>query len=100
MARWCTVTVTDAKGARHSIDVLAESTYDAAHLYVTTAKIQQAAMLLSRIPVPTVATTFEVVADGKIFLVQGAALQRWIAKRRQELGGPKGQLFRQRAVLE
>lgn len=100
MARWCTVTVTDAKGVRHSIDVLAESTYDAAHLYVTTAKSQQAAVLPSRTPVPTVATMFEVGADGKIFRVQGAALQRWIAKRRQELGGPKGQLFRQRALLE
>ena len=54
------VTVTDAEGARHSIDVRAESTFDAAHLYVATARSQQAAMLPSRIPVPTVAIVFEV----------------------------------------
>jgi len=35
---WCTVTVTDANGRRHSLDVIASSTYDAAHLYVTHAK--------------------------------------------------------------
>jgi hypothetical protein len=100
MARWCTVTVTDAKGARHSVDVRAESTFDVAHLYVTTAKSQQGAILPSRIPVPTVATVFEVVADGKIFRVHGAALRRWIAKRREELGGPKGLLFRERPGID
>jgi hypothetical protein len=100
MARWCTVTVTDAEGVRHSIDVRAESTFDAAHLYVVTAKSKQAAMLPSRIPVPTVATVFEVVADGKIFRVHGAALRRWIAKRREELGGPRGLLFRERPGID
>jgi hypothetical protein len=73
--RWCTVTVTDAHGRRHSLDVLATSTYDAAHLYVTHAKTQQQ----SRIPVPTVETRFEVVSDGRIYRVPGEALQRWIA---------------------
>jgi len=68
-----------AEGARHSIDVRAESTFDAAHLCFTTAKSQQAAMLPSRIPLPTVATVFEVVAEGKVFRVQGAARPRWIA---------------------
>jgi hypothetical protein len=67
MARWCTVTVVDAHGKRHSMDLFAQSTYDAAHLYVTSAKSQEAAMMPSRVPVPTVATVFEVVADGKIF---------------------------------
>ena len=100
MARWCTVTVTNAEGARHSIDVRAESTFDAAHLYVVTAKSKQAAMLPSRIPVPTVATVFEVVAEGKIFRVHGAALRRWIAKRREELGGPRGLLFRERPGID
>ena len=59
MARWRTVTVTNAEGARHSIDVRSESTFDAAHLNVATAKSKQAAMLRSRIPVPTVTTVFE-----------------------------------------
>jgi hypothetical protein len=93
-------TVTDAEGARHSIDVRAESTFDAAHLYVATARSQQAAMLPSRIPVPTVAIVFEVVAEGKIFRVHRAALRRWIAKRREELGGPKGQLVRERPGID
>ena len=100
MARWCTVTVTDTKGQRHSIDVFAQSTYDAAHLYVTAAKSKESAMLPSRGPVPTVATVFEVVAEGKIFHVKGMALQRWIIKRRQELGGPAGLLFRERPGLD
>jgi hypothetical protein len=47
-ARWCTVTVTDAEGRRHSMDLKAESSYDAAHLYVTTAKSQETAMMPSR----------------------------------------------------
>jgi hypothetical protein len=54
-------------------------------------------MLRSRIPVPTV---FEVVAEGKIFRVHGAALRRGIAKRREKLGGPKGQLFRERPGID
>jgi hypothetical protein len=29
VGKWCTVTVTDATGRRHSLDVLADSTYDA-----------------------------------------------------------------------
>ncbi|HEY6290043.1 MAG TPA: hypothetical protein VI455_00560 [Terriglobia bacterium] len=99
MARWCTVTVTDAEGVRHSIDMRAESTFDA-HLYVVTAKSKQAAMLPSRIPVPTAATVFEVIADGKIFRVHGASLRRWIAKRRDELGGPRGLLFRERPGID
>jgi hypothetical protein len=65
MARWCTVTVTDADGTRHSIDVRAESTFDGTNLYVVTAKTQQALPPPSRIPVPTVATIFEVWQNGK-----------------------------------
>jgi hypothetical protein len=41
--KWCTVTVTDAEGRRHSVDVQAVSTYDAAHIYVTHAKAQPGA---------------------------------------------------------
>jgi len=82
------------------MDLFAQSTYDAAHLYVTAAKSKDAAMLPSRGPLPTVATVFEVVADGKIFHVKGVALQRWIIKRREELGGPAGFLFRQRPGLD
>src|SRR5687767_14560873 len=93
--RWCTVTVTDDYGRRHSLDVLATSTYDAAHLYVTHAKTQQQ----SRIPVPTIKNTFEVVSDGRIYRVPGEALQRWIASRRQAWQGPRGALFRTRPTL-
>ena len=38
VSKWCTVTVTEPDGRRHSLDVLAESTYDAAHLFVVEAK--------------------------------------------------------------
>jgi hypothetical protein len=94
--RWCTVTVTDEEGRRHSLDVRASSTYDAAHLYVTHAKTQPVAGL----PVPTLATTFEVVTAGRVYRVSGAALQRWIMQRQQEWNGPKGTLFRQRPPLD
>jgi hypothetical protein len=43
---------------------------------------------------------FEVVTEGKIYRVDGAALQRWIVKHRQELNGPKGWLFSQRPALD
>src|SRR5688500_6765924 len=99
MGRWCTVTVVDARGERHSMDIQAESTYDAAHLYVSSARSQTAAMLPNRVPLPTLESSFEVVVDGKVYVVKGAALQRWIMKRRSELKGPKGQLFSQRPTL-
>src|SRR5580704_17276262 len=40
--RWCTVTVTDQDGRRHSVDVQATSTFDAAHLFVVEAKKERA----------------------------------------------------------
>jgi hypothetical protein len=92
---WCTVTVTDAEGRRHSLDVIASSTYDAAHLYVAHAKEHPQAGL----PVPNLTTVFEIVNGGKVYTVEGAALQRWIEQRRQEWKGPRGLLFSQRPTL-
>jgi hypothetical protein len=89
--RWCTVTVSDAQGRRHSVDVLAASTFDAAHLYVMHAKTQPAA----GIPPLTLATVFEVIIDGKVHMVAGKALQSWIVKERGERKGPRGRLFSQ-----
>lgn len=96
VSRWCTVTVTDRDGRRHSLDVLADSTYDAAHLFVVEAKKERAVGL----PKPTLATVFEVVVSGKIYRVAGAALQRWIVERRQTWNGPKGYMFSKRPGLE
>jgi hypothetical protein len=95
--RWCTVTVTDAQGRRHSIDVFASSTYDAAHQYVANAKAQLREK--APLPDPTMQTVFEVVAAGKVYRVAGEALQRWIEQRRSDWKGPKGALFRQRPGL-
>ena len=92
--RWCTVTVTDEEGRRHSLDVEACSTYDAAHLYVAHAKSHPA-----ELPAPTIATVFEVVTSGRVYRVEGAALQRWILRRREDWKGPKGFLFSQRPTL-
>jgi hypothetical protein len=100
VAKWCTVIVTDSKGQRHSVDVRAESSFDAAHLFVATAKAQSPAFVPEPLPQPTLLTRFEVSADGKILHVDGEALQRWILKRRGELTGPKGLLFGQRPTLE
>jgi hypothetical protein len=81
-ARRCTVTVTDTQGRRHSVDVLASSTFDAA------------------LPAPGKDTLFEVVTGGKVYIVRGEALQQRIVKRRETLKGPKGMLFSQRPVIE
>jgi len=94
--KWCTVTVVDAAGRRHSIDLQATSTFDAAHSYVCHAKEHPEAGL----PTVTLASTFEVVVDGAVHHVHGAALQRWIIKQRQDLKGPKGMLFARRPTLE
>ena len=91
-----TVTTTDAAGRRHSLDVLADSSFDAAHLYLTAAHENRASML----PVPTTETLFEVVSDGKVFRVTGTKLRLWILKRREDSRGPSGYLFRKRAILE
>lgn len=94
--RWCTVTVTDGEGRRHSLGVQATSTFDAAHLYVVEAKKERAVVL----PKPTLATVFEVVTAGKVYRFTGAALQRWIGEKRSTWNGPKGMLFRKRPGLE
>jgi hypothetical protein len=96
VSRWCTVTVTDPDGRRHSLDVLADSTYGAAHLFVVEAKKERAVGL----PKPTLATVFEVVVSGKVYRVAGSALQRWIVERRQTWKGPKGYMFSKRPGLE
>jgi hypothetical protein len=91
----CTVTVTDEQGRRHSLDVEASSTFDAAHLYVAHVK----SAVEGQFPIPTAATVFEVVASGRVYHLKGTALQKWILQRRQEWNGPKGLLFRQRPTL-
>jgi hypothetical protein len=96
VSKWCTVTVTEQDGRRHSLDVLAESTYDAAHLFVVEAKKERAVGL----PKSTLATIFEVVASGKVYRVAGVALQSWIVERRQKWCGPKGYMFCKRPGLE
>jgi hypothetical protein len=100
VANWATVTVIDKHGVRHSIDVKAESTYDAAHLYLCHVKNAHAALPPTAPPIPTAATTFEVSVGGKLYQVRGKDLQMWIRKRREELNGPKGLLFRQRPTFD
>jgi hypothetical protein len=94
--RWATVTVTDSDGRRHSVDVYACSTYDAAHLFVAHAKGGPQTGL----PSLGTETRFEVSVAGRIHYVQGNALQQWILKERQRLKGPAGFLFSKRPALE
>src|SRR6185437_3718371 len=94
VGKWATVTVVDADGRRHSLDVLASSAYDAAHPFLHTAKENRA----STLPIPTRETIFEIVCEGKLHRVSGAGLFEWIERRRNEHGGPAGYLFSQRAV--
>jgi hypothetical protein len=72
------------------------SSFDAAHIYVCHAKEHPEKGL----PRPTLATVFEVAVDGKVYRVEGKALQRWIMRRRGDLKGPKGYSFSQRPMLE
>ena len=95
MARWATVTVTATDGRRHSLDVQATSSYDAAHLYVVEAKKERAVGF----PKLTLAAVFEVIADGKIDRVKGEALQGWIVDRLKKWNGPKGYMFTKRPGL-
>ena len=69
MSKWCTVTIADGEGKRYSLDVKADSSYDAAHLFVTHVRNNPTC----GIPIPTTSTQFEVVADGRIHSVPGAA---------------------------
>ena len=92
MAKWCTITTTDGDGRRYSLDIQAESIYDAAHLYLCHVKNIPGCGF----PIPTTSTTFEVVANGKVLTVSGMKLRQWIQKRREEWKGPRGLLFRQR----
>ena len=84
MPNWATMTVTHNETRRHSMDVQAESVYNAAHIFVSSAKkSQQTAMLPGRVPLPNVATVFEVVYASKIHRVEGKKLQNWIVSQRE-----------------
>jgi hypothetical protein len=95
MVRWCSVCLIDPHGRRYSLDVQAESTYDAVHLYATHVFSNPTCGL----PIPTTQSNFEVAIQGKFYQVRGADLQRWIQQHRQELTGPRGMLFSQRPLL-
>lgn len=93
--KWCTVTVTDGDGKRYSLDVQAESSYDAAHLFHAHVKANPTCGF----PIPTTATLFEVVAAGRIHRVSGVRLKTWIENRRREWKGPRGRLFNERPMI-
>jgi len=75
--------------------VHADSSYDAAHLYLTHVRANPGCGL----PIPTTSTLFEVAADGRIHRVPGAHLKKWIEKRRKEWKGPRGMLFSLRPMI-
>lgn len=85
----------EADGHKYSVDVLAVSTFDAAHLFVTHAKSGSH----NGIPIPTTDSRFEVAVDGRIHHVTGKSLQEWILKQRRERKGPAGFLFSKRPIL-
>ena len=95
MGKWCTVTVTDGEGKRYSLDVNADSSYDAAHLFLTHVRGNPSCGF----PIPTTLTLFEVVTGGRIHSVPGVRLKKWIENRRQEWKGPRGLLFSQRPMI-
>lgn len=96
MGKWATVTVTDKLGRRYSLDVNANSSYDAAHLYLTHVVRNPAC----GIPKPNASTLFEVSTDGTVLYVEGLKLKKWIERRRIDWNGPRGYLFSQRPMLE
>ena len=53
---------------RYSLDVQAESTYDAAHLFLTKAKEH---VIREPLPIPSLETVFEVTVNGRVHHVPG-----------------------------
>jgi hypothetical protein len=95
MGKWCTVTVTDGDGKRYSLDVNADSSYDAAHLYLTHVRANPGCGF----PIPTTSTLFEVVTGGRVLRVPGQRLRKWIETRQHEWKGPRGVIFSQRPMI-
>ena len=89
------MTVIDGEGKRYSLDVSADSSYDAAHLYLTHVRSNPGCGF----PIPTTSTLFEVVTGGRIHRVPGARLKKWIEYRLQEWKGPRGLLFSRRPMI-
>jgi hypothetical protein len=94
VGKWCTVTVTDGECKRYSLDVNADSSYDAVHLYLTHVRTNPGCGF----PIPTTATVFELITEGRIHRVPGVRLRKWIEYRRHEWKGPRGLLFNQRPM--
>jgi hypothetical protein len=86
----------EESGRRHSVDVLASSTFDAAHIFLTHAKAEPR----NGIPRLSLDSVFEVVVDGKIHRVEGRALQQGILRERKERKSPRGVLFSRRPTLD
>jgi hypothetical protein len=95
-SRWATVTLIEASGRRWSVDLVASSVFDAAHLFVAHAKENPR----NGLPRPTTDSAFEVSVGGKIHRVTGRALQRWILREREERRGPAGYVFGKRPLLD
>jgi hypothetical protein len=64
--------IADSAGKRYSLDVEAESTYDAAHLFLTRAKEH---VIREPLPIPSLVTVFEVTVNGRVHKVPGTKLQ-------------------------
>jgi hypothetical protein len=75
------MTVTDAEGRRHNVDVQAGSTG-------------------CRASEADAGDGVRGLTGGKVYRVTGAALQRWIVEKRSSWNGPKGMPFRQRPALD
>jgi hypothetical protein len=96
VGKWCTVTVTDRAGRRYSLDLQAESSYDAAHIYM--AHVQEEPRC--GLPKPTLETIFEVATDQGVYRVEASKLRDWIERKRKDLNGPRSVLFRRRPRFE
>ena len=83
------------KEQRYSLDVNADSSYDAAHLYLTHVRGNPACGF----PIPTTSSLFEVATGGRIHHVEGARLKEWIENRLQDWKGPRGMFFQQRPMI-
>jgi hypothetical protein len=94
--RWATVTLIEPSGRRWSVDLVASSVFDAAHLFVAHAKENPR----NGLPKPTTESTLEVSIDGKVHRVTGKSLQCWILNERKERRGPAGYVFGKRPLLD
>jgi hypothetical protein len=82
VGKWCAGPTRTARGRRYSLDVNADSSYDAAHLFLTHGRTNPSCGF----PIPTTATQFEVVTGPDAFSTSPARDSKTLDRAQLSLG--------------